>query len=134
MLWLIPVAAVGALAVAAVAKKSAIAPLPIDVAAILRGGLQSRQDPQLTAVLGQIATKYPRQVNVVYKAWGATKAHDGSLNVGADIDALYQNAFHSGDPAQMIAVAKALDVKYNFLSTHLTDVASLLANLATPAA
>jgi hypothetical protein len=88
----------------------------------------------LSAVLGQIATKYPRQTKIVYKAWGATKAHDGTLNVGADIDGLYQNAFHSGDPAQLIAVAKALDVKYHFLSTHLLDMASLLATLATRAA
>lgn len=128
-MWQIPVliglVTVG-VGVGAATKRKA---LPADIAGMIRSGLQSRNDDQLQAILTQLHSKYRRQVDLIYKAWGATKAHDGNLNVPADIDALYMNAFHSGDAIQMAAVAQALDVKYHFLSTHLLDVGSLLKNL-----
>jgi hypothetical protein len=130
-MWQIPVLLLLGTGVAAFAAASKRKAFPADVAGSLRSVLQMRSDPQLTALLGQLNLKYPRQVALIYKAWGATKAHDGTLNVPADIDGMYQGAFHSGDPAQMLATANALDVKYHFLSTHLTDMAALLSSLVT---
>ena len=133
MLWLIPAAALGVGVVAAVVSGKKRQALPADVAGMLRSSLQTRNDSTLAAALQSMQTKYAGAVALVQKAWGATKAHDGSLNVPSDIDAMYQNAFHSGDPAQLKAVAQALDVKYHFLSTHLLDMAAILGNLATSA-
>ena len=133
MLWLIPAAlGVGVIAAGAISA-SKRKPLPIDVAGMLRSSLQTRTDATIAAALQAMKAKYASQVATIQKAWGATKAHDGQLNVPSDIDAMYMAAFYSGDPAQLKAVAQALDVKYHFLSTHLLDMASLLANL-TPAA
>jgi hypothetical protein len=131
-MWQIPVLFLVGTGVALAAGATKRKPLPADVAGSLRSALQSNNDQTLTTMLGALTTKYPRQTDLIYKAWGATKAHDGTLNVPADIDAMYQAAFHSGDPAQLKTVAASLDVKYHFLSTHLNDIAALLANLATP--
>jgi hypothetical protein len=133
-MWQIAALAVLGTGVALVAGATKRKPLPADVAGSLRSVLQAKDDAQLTALLGQLNLTYPRQVALIYKAWGATKAHDGTLNVPADIDAMYQSAFHSGDPAQLKTTAAAFDVKYHFLATHLLDIAAILANLNTAAA
>jgi hypothetical protein len=129
MLWLIPVGmGVGTL-IAGVTSAAARKPLPADIAGTIRSALASKTDATIQSALAAIGDKYPKQVNLIYKAWGATKDHAGKTNVPADIDALYLNSFFSGDPANMKAVAKALDVKYHYLAKHLLDVAGLLANL-----
>lgn len=133
-MWLVPVAALAITGVAAFAKATQLKPLPADVAAILRGGLQSKNTAQLTAVLNQLAPKYPRQVKVVQTAWTATKNRAGAANVPADVDAMYMNALGSGDPVQMETLAVQFDQTYHWLEKDLREVASLLANLKAKAA
>jgi hypothetical protein len=99
--------------------------LPIDVAGTLRSALKTNDENTLQATLNAVAGRYPNQTNIIRNAnIAAADAH-----VASDIAGMYNNALHTGQPENMLAMANALDVKYHYLSGKLRDVANIMSAL-----
>ena len=111
--------------VAAAVRASHRKPLPADVAGTIRSALKSHDENLLKATLDAVAGQYPNQVDIVRKAnLAASDTH-----VASDIAAMYNNALHTGQPENMLAMASALDVKFHYLSSKLRDVAHIMTGL-----